>query len=252
MEIEKKNEEAGLPAEREGRNDAFLRLLAHEMRNHLAPIRMAVHMARRRAVPDPALAPVFDLIETEVARAVVAIDTIVDAERVSRHDLALEPAPLALAERIKETVETIRPLCEGRQQNLHVSLPPDGVRLHADAARLNQILTTLLKNASHRAGAGGQVACDVTCDAVEAAVQVSDSGPPMGAESLPEVFAFQPRFKASAEGLGFELAVARTLIELQGGRIDAVLFAKSGGREILFFLPLARQHPSGQDASLKP
>jgi PAS domain S-box-containing protein len=139
------------------RKDEFLAMLAHELRNPLAPIRNAVHLLRLRGTDARPLERAREVIERQVEQLARLVDDLLDVSRITQGRIELRPEPVELAGIVRAAVETSRPLIEAREHTLSVHLPPDPVHLHADPTRLEQIVTNLLQNAAKYTDPGGRI-----------------------------------------------------------------------------------------------
>ena len=219
-------------------SDEFLRVLAHELRNHVAPIRNAAHLIRLRAGSDPELSPMLDMIERQVSGIVRALEVIVDAERAGRGDIALASEEIDLALAVAAAVDRAKPMIESRSQRLHASLPQEPVWVRADSARIAQVLDALLDNAARYTDADGEIWLDTFPSAEKIEVRVRDSGGGIAAEFLPRVFDYFAGRSRPVHGIGVGLAVARKLVERQGGRMRAASAGEGKGSEFVIELPV--------------
>jgi len=233
--------------EGERRKDEFLAVLAHELRNPLAPIRTSLEVLRR--VPDgPAAQRAREIAERQVRQMVRLIDDLLDISRISRGKIALQRARTPLAAVVEAAVETSRPLIDARGHRLAVGEVDPGIVLDIDAARVAQIFTNLLNNAAHYTPPGGDIALDVAADAETVRVAVRDSGIGIAPEKLREVFELFHQVGSSAGGgLGIGLSLAARLAEMHGGWIEAHSEGLDRGAEFVVVLPRrqASSTPSG-------
>ncbi len=229
-------------AEADRRKDEFLATLAHELRNPLAPIRTALDLM---AHPDP------DGLGHEAERAMAErqavhlarlVDDLMDVARISRGKIDLRKQAVDLATAIRNAVEAARPALLGRRQVLVLDLPEAPVRLEADPTRLEQVLDNLLTNAIKYSEPGGRITLSATVAGGEARVVVRDDGIGIEPAMLARVFEMfvqaERRPERSRGGLGIGLGLARTLVELHGGRIVARSGGPGRGSEFEVCLPL--------------
>jgi PAS domain S-box-containing protein len=211
--------------EADRRKDEFLAILAHELRNPLAPIRTAVGILRSQNVPDRVLMRSRDVIERQVAHMARLIDDLLDVSRLSQGKLSLQRARVLVDEVLDSAIETAKPLIHERGHKLTVNRASGAITLHADVARLSQVFANLLNNAAKYTPPGGSITVDVVEDARHVNVRVSDTGEGIAADHLEKVFdLFAQGAGASthgAGGLGIGLALARRLVELHGGSVTA-------------------------------
>ena len=226
--------------QREGdrRKDEFLAVLAHELRNPLAPIRNALEILQRTS--DPRLAQRSrDIAQRQVHHMVRLVDDLLDVSRISRGKIALQPRRVRAAEVLDAALETSRPLIEQRRHQL-VAAPVDGgVELECDPTRVAQILTNLLNNAANYTPEGGRIEAGVMADGKWVRFLVRDSGVGLTHEQLQQVFELfvQVNRDATGGGLGIGLSLAARLAELHGGRIEASSEGLGLGATFVLVLP---------------
>ena len=235
-----RSEEALLESDR--RKDEFLAMLAHELRNPLAPIRNAIEYARQRVQPDPELRWSYDMIDRQVAHLTRLVDDLLDVSRITRGRLEIRREPADVAEIVRAAVETISPSLRVKRQELHVTLPTDGVVLDVDVVRLNQVLVNLLDNASKFTPEAGTVWLTLQRDAGVMEIHVRDTGAGISEEELPRLFEMfyqpSPGMRSAGGGLGIGLTLARRLVEMHGGSLEAVSGGKGLGSDFIIRLPL--------------
>src|SRR3989442_2462848 len=151
-------------------------MLAHELRNPLAPIRNAVAILRRLGAPEPRLQAARDMIDRQVTHMARLLDDLLDVSRVTRGKITLAPARLDVREVVRHAVETTRPLMEQRAHQLHVHLAPEPLWVEGDGTRLTQVLGNLLTNAAKFTPSGGTVEVSVQTTGDRAQVWVRDTG----------------------------------------------------------------------------
>jgi signal transduction histidine kinase len=220
----------------------FMGLVAHELRNPLAPIRLAASMLAKGEQPGRrSPANLSAVIETEVKHMTRLIDDLLEGSRVSTGKLRLEFARVDLQEVLAQAVETCRPLVEARQQQLTLELPAGPVNLRGDHVRLRQIVSNLLDNASKYTGTGGVISLTLSVQQ-QAVITVSDNGVGIAPELLPTIFDMfvqDARDSASSNsGLGIGLAVVRELVQAHGGTVTATSAGKGLGSRFVVTLPL--------------
>jgi signal transduction histidine kinase len=239
-EVRAKAEESLREADR--RKDEFLAILAHELRNPLGPVRNAAHYLKLRDLPDPELRRPIEMIERQVAQMARLIDDLLDVSRVSRGVLELQRGRLEFREVAEAAVDACRADIDARGQKLHVMLPRESVPLDADRARLIQVFCNLLANANKYTPPGGNI--DLEAQVVEGGLEVSvrDDGIGIPAEQLAEIFELFAQVDRSLErqgGLGIGLTLARQLVELHGGTIEAHSAGRGQGSTFVVRLPIA-------------
>jgi signal transduction histidine kinase len=170
------------------RQNEFLAMLAHELRNPLSPISTAASLLERTQSTSPQLLGLARIIGRQVGHMAHLLDDLLDAARISSGKITLSPEPLALAEVIRTAVETVRPRMQERNQQLALTLPPESVVVDGDRVRLTQVFTNLLNNASKYTGDGGRVRVSVEQEPDQVCVTVEDSGIGMGPDVIPHIF----------------------------------------------------------------
>jgi signal transduction histidine kinase/ActR/RegA family two-component response regulator len=220
-------------------NDAFLAMLGHELRNPLAPILAAAQLLRRQAQGAPI--PEVEIIERQTRHLDRLVSDLLDVSRVTTGKVNLQRTTLDLVAVIMKGAEMTRPLMDRKRQTLSLDLPAGPLLVDGDETRLCQVISNLLNNASIYSPAGRQVKLKAEALAGEAVVTVSDEGIgiPVGMlESIFEMFVQGGRSKELAPaGLGLGLGVARSLVELHGGRIRASSAGEGCGSRFTVWLP---------------
>ncbi|MGQ0751645.1 MAG: response regulator [Betaproteobacteria bacterium] len=205
--------------------DEFIAMLSHELRNPLAPIRTAVDVIRRLAAPDPKIGVATDMIERQVGHLVRLVDDLLDMARLSRGRIMLRKEHLELEKVIAHGLEPVRSLIETRRQTLNVKLPSAPVWISGDLVRLGQVVTNLANNASKYTPQGGHIEVEATAGRGQAVIAVRDTGVGIEPQLLPRVFELfvqgQRSIDRSEGGMGIGLALARQLVELHQGAIEA-------------------------------
>ncbi len=235
--------------EADRRKDEFLAMLAHELRNPLAPLRNAVGALRLLGPTDLNLQRARDMIERQVLHLTRLVDDLLDVSRITRGKVTLHRESLDLLAVVAGSVETSRPLIEARRHELTVTLPPQPVRVQGDAIRLAQVFANLLNNAAKYTPDGGQIGLTVETAAGEAVVRVRDNGVGIAADLLPHVFDLftqGDRSLARSEGgLGIGLSMVKRLVELHGGSVQARSDGPGRGSELIVRLPTVRSQEPG-------
>ena len=205
------------------RKDEFLAMLSHELRNPLAPIRNAVEVIRRLAPPDPKLTMARDVVDRQVSLLARLVEELLDVSRISQGKIALKKEPVELSRILSHSVETARPLIDARAQTLTVSVPPAPVWLSADFARLSQVISNLLNNASKYTGEGGRIELTADAGEGEATISVRDNGTGIEGQLLPKIFDLFVQGDRSLDrgqgGLGIGLTLVKRLVELHQGQV---------------------------------
>jgi signal transduction histidine kinase len=232
------------------RKDEFLAMLAHELRNPLAPIRSAGDLLRR----DPGNAPVVErasrIITRQVGHLAALIDDLLDVSRVTRGLEVLARTPQELKPLLLDAVEQVRPVAEARGHRVRMDLPARQLWVDGDRKRLVQIFANILSNASKYTPDHGQITLTVHDTPTTASVAIEDTGIGIDAALLPRVFdMFVQGDRGSARsagGLGIGLALARTLVQMHGGSISAHSPGPGQGSRVEVTLPLREAEPAAE------
>jgi signal transduction histidine kinase/DNA-binding response OmpR family regulator len=237
----------------------FLSMLAHELRNPLAPIRNAVQILRMRGSGDAELESLQDMIDRQVQHLVRLVDDLLDVSRITRGKIRLVQEPVDLAVIVHRAVEISQPLIKTRGHELSVSLPTGPLHVQGDPVRLAQVVGNLLNNAAKYTPEGGKVWLSVQREGSQAVLSVRDTGVGIPHEMLASVFDLFTQVECSLDrshgGLGIGLTLVRQLVELHGGRVQAFSSGPNQGSEFVVRLPAlavaavparALEHPLGR------
>jgi signal transduction histidine kinase/ActR/RegA family two-component response regulator len=229
--------------EADRRKDEFLAILAHELRNPLAPIRNSVHILRATSRSEPVVEHVGEVIERQVNQMVRLVDDLLEVSRITRGTIDLRREEVDLAGTLASAVETSMPLIEQGGQRLAVALPAEPLTVAGDSVRLTQVFANLLNNAAKYTAAGGEIElrAERAGDSIEVAVR--DTGRGIPAEMLPRVFEMFAQVDRSPDrvrgGLGIGLTLVKRLVEMHGGSVEARSEGLGKGSEFVVRLPLA-------------
>jgi PAS domain S-box-containing protein len=230
--------------EADRRKDEFLATLAHELRNPLAPIRHGLHVLRVMDRNSEAAEQTRAIMERQTNHLVRLVDDLLEVSRVSRGKIDLRKEPLELADVVGSAIETGRPFIEAAGHRLRIALPPDAIGLHGDNVRLAQVLSNLLNNAAKYTESGGEIELSAVREGETAVISVRDNGIGIPREMLSKVFDMfaqvDPGRGRAHGGLGIGLALARTLVQLHGGSIEARSEGPGHGSEFIVRLPIAQ------------
>src|SRR5262245_18592284 len=222
--------------------DEFLALLAHELRNPLAPIVTAAALLRR---PDPTPALVqlsAGIVERQSRNLARLLDDLLDVSRITRGRIELRWQTVVVADAVGRAVEAVRPLVDERQHTLTVVVPPTPLVVEADPTRLEQVIVNVLNNAVKYTPAGGRIHVEAAEQAGHVILRVRDSGVGISAEMLPRIFDLfaqgDQSLAHSSGGLGVGLTLVRRLVELHGGRVEVNSEGPGRGSEFTIRLPL--------------
>jgi PAS domain S-box-containing protein len=239
--VRKQAEQALQLADR--RKDQFIAVLAHELRNPLAPIRNAVHILKRRAGGDVQLTWASGVIDRQVAHIARLLDDLLDVTRIARNKLELRKARVTLDSVIESALEASRPVIEQHGHHLEVAALAAPVYIDADPTRLAQVFSNLLNNAAKYTEPGGRIVLTLRVEGREAIVCVKDNGMGIDAQVLPRIFDMfsqaQPALPRAEGGLGIGLSLVRGLVEMHGGTVEAHSAGSGSGSEFVVRLPLA-------------
>jgi PAS domain S-box-containing protein len=220
------------------RKDEFLAMLAHELRNPLAPLGTALHLL---AVDAPGRERFLQMADRQVKHLVRLVDDLLDVSRITQGKITLRREVITLSDVVARAVETVRPLVDSRGQALTVSLPAEAIRLEVDPARLAQVLGNLLANATNYTPAGGSIWLTAEAADEEVVIRVRDSGAGLAPELLSQIFDLFVQGDASLDrtrgGLGIGLTIVRRLVEMHGGRVEARSPGPMQGSEFIVHLP---------------
>src|SRR5882724_3839337 len=222
--------------------DEFLAMLAHELRNPLAPILNAVQLMRKKPLGDPQLVWSRDMIERQLAHLTRLVDDLLDVSRITRGKINLAREPVEVAALVARAAETVQPLIVERGHEFTVDVPAEPIRVYGDPLRLTQALGNVLSNAAkytERAGRIGLAARQLG-DWVE--IRVRDTGIGIPSALLPMIFDMFTQLKNETDrtqsGLGIGLALVRKLLEMHGGTVTASSDGHGLGSEFLITLPV--------------
>jgi two-component system, chemotaxis family, CheB/CheR fusion protein len=245
--------------------DEFLALLAHELRNPLAPLRNAVQVLESPGADSATIDWARDVMGRQIQNMARLVEDLLDVSRITRGEVRLRKERVELANLLRRAVELTHQLIEARGLELELSLPPELIYLDADPTRLDQVFGNLLNNASKFTPSGGHIR--VTAERAgdgsgpgEVVVRVRDDGCGMAPETLPRIFDLfmqeDRSYDRSGGGLGIGLTLVRRLVELHGGRVEAHSEGLGKGSELVVHLPILPQrsteserHGDGENAA---
>ncbi len=227
--------------ESDRRKDEFLAILAHELRNPLAPIRSAIDIMRTQGPALPDVQWARDVVDRQLDQMTRLVDDLLDVSRITRGKIELRKEQVSLATVVALAVEASRPLMETHRHELTIGLPPEPIILSADRVRLAQVLSNLLNNAAKYMEEGGHIW--LTGERVDdrVSIRVKDTGVGISAEMLPHIFDMFTQVDHSLErsqgGLGIGLTLVQRLIALHGGTVRAFSAGTGKGSEFVVNLP---------------
>lgn len=228
-----------------GSVDEFLAILAHELRNPLAPIRNAMQLMQASEGDVGTLSAARAIVERQIRHLSRIIDDLLDITRITRGKIELHRQPTDLTDIIHLALEMARPQLEGKQHPLQIGLARDGLSLLADPGRLAQAFANVLNNASKYSAAGTPIRIEASTEAEQAVVRVIDRGIGIPVSMLERIFGLFEQVDRTGsgthDGLGLGLTLARRIVELHGGSIVAFSEGKDRGSQFTVRLPLAAQ-----------
>jgi PAS domain S-box-containing protein len=223
------------------RKDEFLAMLAHELRNPLAPIRNAAQLLNVHSSGKPEIEWARAVIERQTKHLAQLVDGLLDVSRMVSGQITLKKKPVELSEVVNDAVETSRPLIRLRKHHLAVQLPEQQVLLEADMTRLSQVISNLLNNAAKYTDDGGQIRLDAAVDNGMVTIRVRDTGLGIEPQLLPHIFDLFTQAERTPDrsegGLGIGLTLVKRLVELHGGTVEAHSEGLGSGAEFIVRLP---------------
>jgi PAS domain S-box-containing protein len=224
------------------RKDQFIALLAHELRNPLAPLRNGLHVIRLAGTDTTAIVQAREMMDRQLSHMVRLVDDLLDISRVSQNKMELRRSRVLLKDVISSAVETARPAIEEAGHELNISLAPEPVYLDADLTRLAQVFSNLLNNSAKYTERGGRIWLAVERQDGDVIVSVRDTGLGIPANDLPRIFDMFSQVDRSVErstgGLGIGLALVKGLVEMHGGTVTATSEGQSKGSTFVVKLPV--------------
>jgi signal transduction histidine kinase/ActR/RegA family two-component response regulator len=224
------------------RKDEFLAMLAHELRNPLAPISNAVQVLRMGESDRGAVEKVGALLERQVGQLARLVDDLLDMSRITRGQIELRKERTDLARVIHQAVEAAQTWCSAMNHNLTVTQPMETLTVNADPARLAQVIGNLLNNACKFTDRGGQIHLIAERDGDQAVIRVRDNGIGITPEQHSRIFdmftQLDTSLERSHEGLGIGLTLVKTLVEQHGGTVSVSSEGVGRGSEFVVRLPL--------------
>jgi len=238
------------------RKDEFLAMLAHELRNPLAPLRNALEILKRTDGNPRVAAEALQMMERQLRQMVRLVDDLLDVSRITTGKLALKTEVCELHDILRNAVDTARPLIDARRHALSVAEPDESVRIEGDPTRLAQVFANLLNNAANYTEPGGRIELVAAADAQTATISVADNGIGIAREMLGPVFQMFAQADESLErvhgGLGVGLTLARHLVELHAGTIEAHSEGIGRGSTFIVRLPRTFATPARPSEQRKP
>jgi PAS domain S-box-containing protein len=225
--------------------DQFLALLAHELRNPLAPIVTSAALLRRPGIPAPVVEHSAGIVERQARSLARLLDDLLDVSRITRDRIELRWTVLAIADAVERALEATRPLVDERRHIVSVTLPPRPLYVEADPARLEQIIVNVLNNAAKYTPPAGHISVVVAQEGDEVVLRVSDTGIGIPEDMLSRIFDLfvqgDQSLAHTSGGLGIGLTLVHRLVKLHHGRVEAQSDGPGRGSQFTVALPLSRQ-----------
>ena len=238
--------------------DEFLAMLAHELRNPLAPIHNAVELMRMKPLGDPQLHWARDVIARQLMSLTRLVDDLLDVSRITRGKINLTRQVIELEGLISRAVETVHPLFDEHEHQLTLELPEPGVKVFGDATRLTQAIANVLGNAAKYTDKGGQISLAAEVRGRDVEIRVRDNGIGIREDLLPHVFELFTQLERNdgraLGGLGIGLALVQRLVQMHGGDVTATSEGLGKGSEFAIRLPVLgeEQEASAARAGMHP
>jgi len=228
--------------EADRRKDEFLAVLAHELRNPLAPIRNSLQILRMTIKEEGPVAGLTEMMERQVNHMVRLVDDLMEVSRITRGKIELRQELLDIATVVRNAVETSQPLIDASRHRLSISMPKELLQVEGDPVRLSQVISNLLNNAAKYTDPSGQLALAVRRNEAHVEIEVGDSGVGIAPEMLPRVFDMFTQVASSTDraqgGLGIGLTLVKSLVEMHHGSIEARSAGLGCGSQFVIRLPL--------------
>ncbi|MDE2448212.1 MAG: response regulator [Gammaproteobacteria bacterium] len=225
--------------------DEFLAMLAHELRNPLAPIHNAVELMRMKPLEDPQLNWAREVIARQLTSLTRLVDDLLDVSRITRGKINLTRQAVELEGLISRAVETVHPLFDECGHQLTLELPEPGIKVFGDPTRLTQAIANVLGNAAKYTDKGGQISLVAAVRGDDIEIRIRDNGIGIRPEMLPHVFELFTQLERgdgrTQGGLGIGLALVQRLVQMHGGEVSAASDGPGKGSEFVVRLPLLRK-----------
>jgi CheY-like chemotaxis protein len=223
-------------------------MLAHELRNPLAPVRHALEVIRLRMWQDDIIQRAISSADRQVAHMTRLVDDLLDVSRITRGKVELKPIPVPLTDVVEGAVQACEPIINQRRHELSISLPSETVMLNVDPTRLTQVVANLLHNAAKYTPSGGRIQLNAERQGDELMLSVRDNGIGLRPEMLHRVFELfvqvDPGSDRAQGGLGLGLTLVHSLVEMHGGSVSARSEGLAKGSEFIVRLPLPPEAPA--------
>ena len=237
--------------------DEFLAMLAHELRNPLAPIRTASELLKRTSQPDERAQTAIDIVKRQASHLTRLVDDLLDISRITRARIELRRQNVALTEIISQALETVEPMLREKRHSVTTTSGLEPLIVNGDPARLVQCVANLLTNAIKYTDTQGQIQVEVRADQDDAVISVHDNGTGIAPDLLPHIFELFVQSKRTLDrsqgGLGIGLSVVKRLVEMHGGSVSAASPGAGQGATFTIRLPrVARESLPSSPAQEQP
>ena len=227
--------------------DQFLAMLAHELRNPLAPITTAAQLLQRGQMDAPGIQRASDIIARQAQHMTSLVNDLLDVSRVTRGLVTISKEALEMREIVHEAVEQVRPLIDARGHALQCEIAASPLRVEGDRTRLIQVVSNILNNAAKYTAAGGSLVLSARIESGLVRVAVRDNGQGIDPPILPYIFDLFIQAERTPDrsqgGLGLGLALVKSLAVLHGGRVEAHSAGLGKGSEFVVYLPCLAEAP---------
>jgi len=235
-------EHAAALADSARQKDEFLAMLAHELRNPLAPIRTALELMRRSGADDIATQRAHDVMDRQITHMVRLVNDLLDVSRITSGRITLSVQPVDLRRVIADSVDSVRPLIDARRQHLEVTIPAEALPVRGDITRLVQVIVNLLDNAAKYTAEEGTIRLDASRERGHVVVSIADTGVGISPRLLPRIFDLFTQDERTLDraqgGLGLGLSLVRRITELHGGSVEAHSAGRGQGSRFIVMLPV--------------
>ena len=233
------------------RKDEFLALLAHELRNPMAPIANGLEILQMEEADDETRKYAFGIMHSQFEHLVRLVDDLLDVSRIARGKIELRPEQTPLGTIVQRAVEAARPLIDAQGHELTVDISQGPTIVNADPVRLAQVITNLLTNAAKYTDQGGKISLSARCDS-QVVLRVRDTGIGIAPESLPKLFDMfmqvDPGLTRSRGGLGLGLTLVKSIVHMHGGEVEVHSEGLGCGSEFVVKLPLPGERTQSEQA----
>jgi PAS domain S-box-containing protein len=223
------------------RKDEFLAILAHELRNPLAPLRTGVQVLKMQAPQSPAGQKVLDIMERQLGHMVRLIDDLLDISRITQGKIELRRQNISLQTLVHTAMEVSQPLIDSSKHQLQLIIPTKEIPICVDPIRIAQVISNLINNAAKYTPTGGHIKIEATQEENQAVLRVTDNGLGIAQETLPWIFDLFTQVGQTLDraqgGLGIGLSISRRLVEMHGGTLTVSSPGPGKGSTFAVWLP---------------